>query len=88
MMGIKKSLVHLMLATVLLLGTESSADNAAIVQAIKANPALLDSPQAKAMMQDAKAPAVTPQAKVEVPLNEVVQETKAEEKASEETSVL
>lgn len=79
MMGIKKSLVYLMMATVLLLGTESSADNAAIVQAIKANPALLDSPQAKAMMQDAKAPVVTTQVKAEVPINDVVQEIKTEE---------
>jgi polysaccharide biosynthesis/export protein len=43
-----KQILSLLLASSLML---SGADNAAIVAAIKANPALLDSPQAKAMMQ-------------------------------------
>jgi hypothetical protein len=68
-----KKIMGWMLAVTLSL---SAADNAAIVEAIKANPALLDSPQAKAMMQKAQAPASTVPAKMETPVNDIVQEQK------------
>lgn len=87
-MGIKRKLLHLMMATVLVFGAELSADNTAIIQAIKANPALLDSPQAKAMMQDAKTTTTNTSTKVETPVNDVVQETKAEGKASDQASII
>lgn len=81
-MGIKKSLLHLMMVTVLLLSADSSADNTAIIQAIKANPALLDSPQAKAMMQDTKTTTTSTSTKVETPVNNVVKETKSDNNVS------
>lgn len=65
-----KKIIGWMLAVALSL---SAADNAAIVEAIKANPALLDSPQAKAMMQKAQAPASTVPAKMETPVNNIVE---------------
>lgn len=82
MMGIKKSLLHLMMVTVLLLSADSSADNTAIIQAIKANPALLDSQQAKAMMQDTKTTTTSTSTKVETPVNNVVKEIKSDNNVS------
>lgn len=81
-MGIKKSLLHLMMVTVLLLSADSSADNTAIIQAIKANPALLDSQQAKAMMQDTKTTTTSTSTKVETPVNNVVKEIKSDNNVS------
>lgn len=85
-MGIKKKLLYFIMATVFVCGAELSADNTAIIQAIKANPALLDSPQAKAMMQDAKSTPASISSKVETPINTIVKEVKSEEKNEDNTS--
>ncbi len=75
-MAIKKIIFFLLIGIALYAeGLGGGASNAAIIQAIKANPALLDSPQAKAMMQDAKAPAVSTVTKVDPPVNNIVPES-------------
>jgi protein involved in polysaccharide export with SLBB domain len=76
-----------MMVTILMLGVGANADNASIIQAIKANPALLDSPQAKAMIQDAKAPVASKVTKVDIPVNDIVQEEKADNNISNDTNV-
>lgn len=82
-MGIKKNLLGVIVATIVFFGVAASCtENATIIQAIKANPALLDSPQAKAMMQDAKTTTASISTKVETPVNNIVKETKDDENIS------
>lgn len=66
-MRLRQWIVWLLFASLSVQG----ADNAAIIEAIKANPSLLDSPQAKAMIQNGKSPTATAKTKSVVPLNMV-----------------
>lgn len=74
MKEMKKRFLYWILAVSLIGGVGAQADNAAIINAIKANPSLLDSPQAKAMIQSNQSVQATSNVKaIEAPIENKIE---------------